>query len=139
MLPSLLMQNDKGSKSGSNPEPEPFITIDDLVKQAQELFRGLCKLSEYKHPLDIRRGTAIRRGVKKRMNKKRQSKQVNAASRTYFFDVSETTDGKPYLRITESRKGGEDAWERASIIVFPEDADKFAEAVSEMTSKLGQK
>ena len=137
MQPSLLMPNDKGSKAGNSPGLDPFITIDDLVKKSQELFSGLCKLSEYKHPLDIRRGTAIRKEVGKRMNKDRQSRQIKASGRTYFLDIEKTKDGGPYLRITESRRGREDKWERNSINVFPEDADEFARLVSEMASKLG--
>lgn len=132
------MPNDKGLRLGDNLSREPFTTIDDLVKQARELFRGLRRLSEYKHPLDIRRGIVIRKGVMKRMNKDRLSKQVKASGRTYFLDVEQTKEGKPYLRITESRKGDGEQWERASINVFPEDADLFAEAVSEMVSKLDE-
>jgi hypothetical protein len=132
------MPNDKGLRLGADPDREPFTTIDDLVKQARQLFRGLRQLSEYKHPLDIRRGIVIRKGVMKRMNKDRLSKQVKASGRTYFLDVEQTKEGKPYLRITESRKGDGDQWERASINVFPEDAALFAEAVSEMVSRLDE-
>jgi hypothetical protein len=131
----LLMPRDEGSRSGSNPGREPFTTIDDLLHKAQELFTGLRKLSQYKHPLDIRRG--IRKGVKQRMRDDRQSKQIKGSGRTYFLDVEKTRDGQPYLRITESRKGGGDKFERNSINVFPEDAGEFAQAVSEMTAKLG--
>lgn len=56
---------------------------------------------------------------------------------SHFLDVETTREGKPYPRITESRKGREDKWERNSINVFPEDADEFAKAVSVMASKLG--
>ena len=35
----------------------------------------------------------------------RQSKQIKGSGRTYFLDVEKTKEGKPYLRITESRKG----------------------------------
>jgi hypothetical protein len=94
------------------------------------------KLSEYKHPLDIRRG--MRKGVKKGMNDDRQSRQIKGGGRTYFLDVKKTREDKPYLRITESRKGKGDKFERNSINVFPEDADEFAQAVSEMVSSLGQ-
>ena len=132
------MLNDKGLRLGDDPDREPFTTIDDLVKQARELFRGLRKLSEYKHPLDIRRGIVIRKGVMKRMNKDKLSKQLKASGRTYFLDVGKTKEKKPYLRITESRKGKGEEWERNSINVFPEDADAFAEAVSDMVSKLDQ-
>ena len=135
MQPLLLMPNDNVSRSGTDPNPEPFITIDDLLLKAQELLTGLKKLSEFKYPLDIRRG--IRKGVKKRMNDNRQTKQIKGAGRTYFLDIEETKEGKPYLRITESRKGEGDKFERNSINVFPEDAGEFAQAVSKMAAKLG--
>jgi hypothetical protein len=131
--PLWNVQNDRESKLGSDGR-EPFTTIDDLVQKAQELFSGLKKLSEFKHPLDVRRG--IRKGVVKSMNDDRESRQVNGSGRTYFLDKETTKEGKPYLKITESRKG-EKKFQRNSIYVFPEDADEFAQAVSEMTSKLG--
>ena len=129
------MQNNKGSGSGSSPGREPFITIDDLAHKAQELLAGLKKLSEFKYPLAIRRG--FRKGVKKRMSDDKQSRQIKASGRTYFLDIEETKEGKPYLRITESRKGEGDKFERNSINVFPEDAGEFAQAVSKMAAKLG--
>ena len=132
----MLMPNDEVSRSGSKPVREPFITIDDLLHKAQELSSGLKRLSEFKHPLDIRRG--VRKGVKKRMSDDSQSKQIKGSGRTYFLDIEKTRGGKPYLRITESRKGKGDKFERNSINVFPEDADEFAQAVSEMVSGLGQ-
>ena len=135
MRPSLPMPDDKESTK-SKPEREPFITIDDLLRQAQELLNGIKRLSEYKHPLDIRRG--IGKGVKQSMKSNRQSKQIKGSGRTYFLDVEETKEGKHYLRITESRKGDGDKFERNSIHVFPEDAGEFAQSVSEMVSKLGQ-
>jgi hypothetical protein len=132
------MLSDKGSRSGSNPDRDPFITIDDLMKKAKELFAGLRKLSQYKHPLDIRRGVRKGKGVKKHMREDRPSRQIKGSGRTYFLDVQKTKGGKPYLRITESRKGEGDRFERNSINVFPEDAEEFAMAVSEMAAKLGQ-
>ncbi len=114
---------------------EPFTTIDDLVQKAQELFAGLKKLSEIKHPLDTRRG--IRRGVGESMRDDRQSMQIKAGGRTYFFDIEKTKEGKSYLRITESRKGRGDQFERNSILVFPEDAGEFERAVSKMVAKIG--
>ena len=129
------MQSDEKPSSGNSPNNEPFVTIDDLLQKAQDLLVGLKKLSESKYPLDIRRG--IRKGVKKRMNDDRQSQQLKAAGRTYFLDIEETKEGKPYLRITESRKGEGDKFERNSVNVFPEDATEFAGAVSEMTKRIG--
>ena len=132
----MLMLNDKVSGSGSDPAREPFITIDDLLRKAQELFVGLKRMSEFKYPLDVRRG--IRKGVKKHMSEEKQSRQIKASGRTYFLDIAKTRESKPYLRITESRKGEGDKFERNSINLFPEDAGEFAQAVSEMASRLGQ-
>ena len=129
------MPKKKASRSENKLDREPFITIDDLRQKAQELSVGLTKLCETKYPLDIRRG--IRKGVKKRMNENKQSKQIKGSGRTYFLDIEETKEGKPYLRITESRKGKGDKFERNSINVFPEDAGEFGQVVSEMVSKLG--
>ena len=129
-----LMPKDRESRLGSDPDQETFITIDDLLQKAHELFAGLQRLSEYKHPLDVRRG--VRKGVEKSMTDARESKQVKASGRTYFLDVQETGEGKPYLRITESRKGKGDKFERNSVLVFPEDAEEFSKAVSEMVAKL---
>ena len=71
------------------------------------------------------------------MDQKIESRTVKAGSKTYFLDVKETKDGKPYLVITESRfKGDSNERERRTIIVFQENAKEFAEAVSEMTDKL---
>lgn len=129
------MPKNKGLESGSNTEREPFTTIDDLLRKAHELFSGLKKLSELKYPLDVRRG--VGKGVKKHMHNEERSKQIKGAGRTYFLDLEKTREGKSYLRITESRKGDGDTFERSSINVFPEDADEFASAVSEMAAELG--
>jgi hypothetical protein len=129
------MPNNRVSRSGNNLDREPFTTIDDLVQKAHELFDGLSRLSDCKHPLDVRRG--IRKEVKERMNDDRQSKQLKGTGRTYFLDIEKTKEGKPYLRVTESRKGEGDRWKRNRINVFPEDADEFVQAITEMAAKLG--
>ena len=134
--PSLFMRRSKASRSSREPGREPFITIDDLLRKAQELLLGLEELSGYKHPLKIRRG--VRKGVSKHMDKDGQSRQIKASGRTYFLDIEDTREGKHYLRITESRKGEGDKFERNRINVFPEDAEAFVQAVSEMAGKLGQ-
>lgn len=65
------------------------------------------------------------------------SKTIKAGSKTYFFDLKETKEGKPYLVITESRFQGEDQdRERASIVVFPDHAQDFLETTQEMVKKL---
>ena len=111
----------------------PIITIDDLHNIAQLLVNGLRKLGEYPYPL------AIRRGVKIMKEHQQPSETIKAGAITYFFDIKETKDGKPYLLITESRfKGEGKERERKTIFVFPEQADEFAKAVTEMVSKIGK-
>jgi hypothetical protein len=117
-----------------NDEREPFITLDDALQKAQELTVLLTQLGQYKHPLAVRRG---RRKEVMDMADSEESKQLNGAGRTYFFDVKRTREGKPFLIITESRKAKDgDGFERSSLNVFPEDGEAFAEAVAEMTAKL---
>ena len=116
---------------------EPFVTIDDLVVRADELATGLRVLSEYKHPLDIRRG--VKRGEEvSEMADDSDSRTVKAGAKTYFLDIKKTKEDKPYLVITESHfKGEGKKRERVSISVFPEQAEEFVGAVSEMAAKLG--
>jgi uncharacterized protein DUF3276 len=128
------MLKPKASDIAPEMNHEPFMTIDDCVRAAQELSAGLTKLSEISYPLEIRRG--IGKEVRPPMQDKRASKQLKAAGRTYFFDVEQTREGKAYLRITESRKGKSDTFERNSINVFPEDATDFSQAVSQMIKEL---
>jgi hypothetical protein len=59
----------------------------------------LTKLTEYKHPLDVRKGV-VRMG----RSGERESTQVKGTGRTYFLDVEKTRDGKAYLKIAERRK-----------------------------------
>ena len=137
LTPQLeLMRNNRKSKSGSDLGREPFTTIDDLAHKAEELASGLRNLGEHKHPLDIRRG--IKKGKEvSDMAEKDESRTIKAGSKTYFFDLKETKEGKPFLVITESRfKGEGKERERASVLVFPESAEEFSQAVGEMTKKL---
>ena len=119
---------------------DPFVTIDDLAVKAQGLADGLQKLRSYRHPLEIRRGVQrAGEGVSKRMAEREENKdsmQVKGGGRTYFLDMARTSKDTPYLRITESRKGEGEEFERSSIYVFPEDAEQFSTAVQEMTGKL---
>ena len=127
------MQERNGGVPGSKPDSQ-ITTIDDVIQLAQELLTHLNQLGEYKHPLDVRRG---RKEVGDIVNKSERSKTLKTSSKTYFFDIKDTREGKPYLVITESRfKGKGEDQERQSIIVFQENAQDFAEAVSEMVTKL---
>ena len=129
----LPMQERNGGVPGSKPDSQ-ITTIDDVIQLAQELLTHLNQLGEYKHPLDVRRG---RKEVGDIVDKSERSKTLKTSSKTYFFDIKDTREGKPYLVITESRfKGKGEDRERQNIIVFQENAQDFSEAVSEMVTKL---
>jgi hypothetical protein len=121
-----------GKEAISDQEPDrDFTTIDDAIGMAEQLLEGLNKLGEYKHPLDVRRG------VGRLVDKDENSKILKAGAKTYFFDIKETKDKKPFLLITESRfKGEGEERERSSIVVFEQNIPAFAEAVSEMATKI---
>jgi hypothetical protein len=130
-----LMRNGKAPKLRNDPDRETFTTLDDLIGKAQELMTGLKKLSQLRHPLEIRRG--IRKGVEENMASDEESMQVKAGGRTYFFDLKKTRDDKPFLVITESKfKGEGEERERNTIMIFPENAEEFSDAVSKMTAKI---
>ena len=116
---------------------EIYITIDDLILQAEALHLGLQKLGEYKHPLKVRKGS---RKEVTHMDEQQalNSRTIKAGKKTYFFDIKQTNDGKPYLVITESWfKDDEGAKpDRNNIIVFPEQAKDFALTVSAMLDKI---
>lgn len=52
------------------------------------------------------------------------SERVNAGSRTYFFNIKETSKGDKYLVINESKKSGE-TFEHHRIMIFEEDLLAF--------------
>jgi hypothetical protein len=80
------------------------------------------------------KGNAVKAGTKRNAG---NTVQVRAGARTYFLDVEQTKDGKPYLKITESRfKGEGKARERSTLIVFPEEAQQFAAALVAAVSDL---
>ena len=66
------------------------------------------------------------------------SRTIKAGKKTYFFDIKETNDGKPYLVITESWFKDDEGKkpDRNNIIVFPEQARDFALTVSAMLDKI---
>jgi hypothetical protein len=132
------MSKERQSKAGDPPAKAPFTTLDDLVVQAETLAGGLRRLSETRHPLDIRRGVPLGEEVVD-MTEQGDSITVKAGSKTYFFDLKQTRDNKPYLLITESRfKGEGEERERVTISVFPETAEQFSQAVASMAARLGR-
>ena len=60
------------------------------------------------------------------------TKRVRAGKRTYFFDVKSTKSEKDfYITITESKRVGDDEYEKHKIFLYKEDFEKFKEALSE--------
>lgn len=125
------MPKRKESQQRSEPSAqEPFVTIDDCIQSARELFSRLSRLGEYKHPLEVRKGVTVP------MAAQNVSKTIKAASRTYFFDLRKTKDGKPYLVITESRLKEN---QRSQITIFGEEARAFLDATREMIEAIEEK
>jgi len=63
------------------------------------------------------------------------NKRVDCGSRTYFFDVKETKEGKKYLTITETRLR-EGVRERYRIMVFEEGITEFIQTINEAAEKF---
>ena len=53
------------------------------------------------------------------------SAKVSVGKRTYFFNVKENRHGDLFLNMVESKKHGEDGFDRHSIIVFDEGLETF--------------
>ena len=107
-----------------------FVTIDDLLRQAESLFKGLVNLSQQRHPLSIYKGV-------KNMETSNEHEMLKASSRTYFFDIETTTNGKPYLKISESRINKETQVQvRNTIIIFEEDLFQFTGTFNTMSKRI---
>ncbi len=60
------------------------------------------------------------------------TRRVRAGKRTYFFDVKATKSEKDfYITITESKRVGEEEYEKHKIFLYKEDFDKFVDALNE--------
>jgi hypothetical protein len=65
------------------------------------------------------------------------TKRVRAGKRTYFFDVKSTKSEKDfYITITESKRVGEDEYEKHKIFLYKEDFQKFIEALGETVTHV---
>ncbi|HVO38952.1 MAG TPA: DUF3276 family protein [Spirochaetia bacterium] len=53
--------------------------------------------------------------------------KASTARRTYFFNVKENRTGDVFLTIVESKKSGDDQFERRTVLVFKEDLPAFLE------------
>ena len=56
------------------------------------------------------------------------SSRANSEKRTYFFNVKENRHGDLFLNIVESKKHGEEGFERHSVMVFEEDIEEFIDS-----------
>jgi hypothetical protein len=56
------------------------------------------------------------------------STRANSEKRTYFFNVKENRNGDLFLNIVESKKHGEEGFERHSVMVFEEDIEEFIDS-----------
>ncbi len=60
------------------------------------------------------------------------TKRVRAGKRTYFFDVKTTKSEKDfYITITESKRVGDEEYEKHKVFLYKEDFDKFRDALDE--------
>lgn len=67
------------------------------------------------------------------------SKRIRAGKRrTYFFDVRSTRSNDYFLTITESKKRGDEGYERFKIFLYKEDFNKFLEALNETIDHIKQ-
>jgi len=123
--------NEIDENMGDLEKREEFITIDDLLKLSEILYKGMINLSQQRHPLFIRKGVG-------EMQLESKNEVLKTGSKTYFFDIETAQNGKPYLKITESYLTGETKEQvRNTIIVFQEDVFKFSGFVNVMAKKIG--
>ena len=63
------------------------------------------------------------------------NEKVPAGKRTYFIDYKEKYNGDRVLKITESRKDGEQ-FLRSTVMIFQEDFQKFFEALDKVRANM---
>ncbi len=65
------------------------------------------------------------------------TRRVRAGKRTYFFDVKSTKSEKDfYITITESKRVGEEEYEKHKIFLYKEDFQKFSDALDETVDHI---
>ena len=63
------------------------------------------------------------------------NEKVLAGKRTYFLDLKEKHNGDHVIKITESRRNGEENL-RSTIMIFQEDFEKFFDALDKVRANL---
>lgn len=65
------------------------------------------------------------------------SRRVPAGKRTYFFDVKSTRSGEDFfVTVTESKRVGEDRYEKHKIFLYKEDFGKFLSALHDVVRHI---
>lgn len=64
--------------------------------------------------------------------------RVRAGKRTYFFDVKVTRHSDHYITITESKRVGENEYEKHKIFLYREDFVKFVNALHDVVDYIEQ-
>lgn len=67
------------------------------------------------------------------------SEKVSAGSRTYFFDVKESSGGTKYLVVSESSQTAEKSYGHSRVMIFEEYIKIFHEALKKAIEFIGQK
>ena len=112
----------------ASPEQQP-LSLEEIAAQVSVLAEAVRQLGAADLPTEEPQEEPIGEEVDE-MAENDDSIIVKAGSKTYFFDLKQTRDNKPYLLLTESRyKGDDKERERISITVFPESAGPFGQAV----------
>lgn len=62
-----------------------------------------------------------------------------SGKRTYFFNVKENRHGDKFLNIVESKKSGENDFERFSLIIFEEDLEVFLDGFKKAVDFIREK
>lgn len=66
------------------------------------------------------------------------STKVHNGRRTFFFDVKETKDQKPFMKITESSISKEGEKKRNYMTVFDEELQDFKQAIEQTIAFASQ-
>ena len=64
------------------------------------------------------------------------TKTVRGGGRTYFFDLRESKNGNKYVQVTETRKGQDGQSVRNTLFLFPDQAEEFQSALSEIIEQV---
>ena len=67
------------------------------------------------------------------------STRIGSGRRTFFFDVKNTKDAKPYLKVTESSLTKEGEKKKVYMTVFENEISDFRQAIEQVIAFIQQK